>query len=99
MPHPAFLLFKHMFGLNTINKSRKAEYNFYKFCNFYFFFKLILAKLDLFKVCMIDSFHILLIRLLLHELYTWAACIHWLVCSLDAAHVVTVIWVPTGQPA
>ena len=56
MPHPAFLLFKHMFRLNTINKSRKAGFNFHKFCNLYFFFKLILAKLELFKVCMIDSF-------------------------------------------
>ena len=25
-------------------------------------------------------------------IYIWATCIHWLISSLDVAHVVTVIW-------
>ena len=59
-----------MFGLHTINKLR---YNFHKFCLFSVLFDtfIVLRKTWIIQG-LHDSFHISLIHLLLHVMFTWA---------------------------
>ena len=89
---------KHTFRLIQSTNHEKARYNFHKFCIFLFLFQtFIVAKLDLFKVCVIHFiFHWLIYFRMwcLHELYIYISHTHWLITSLGVVHLVTVVRCP-----
>ena len=83
LPHPAFVWVNTGSGYIQSANQEKARYNFHELCNFYFFFNFfILAKLQLFTVCMIhftflwlSYFHMWC----LHELYICVSNPHSLI--------------------